>query len=292
MTTTPEPPPAHDDESGASGASGVSDPTGAASAGATSGGAAAGSGLGAGTGAGAGTGGPTNPAGPAAAGEPADSADDRFDRRIALGVVAALAVVGTVGPFGWHLLSNVTGSSNAAGGVAAVAAGGGGAGANGAAAVIVATASSPSASPTTSGNSAAASASASCSAAVAGAKTGSGTAPSVNAWVVKAAPSVSALRTDSATLKAVVVSQDAAAVPAAAKALCDNVSTASLLDANPEAVNATGWQAALSAYVAAATDALAGANHPAYFQAAQAQLAQGEQELDVLTAHITATANQ
>ncbi|MEY9935375.1 hypothetical protein ABH926_010056 [Catenulispora sp. GP43] len=270
MTTTPEPPPAHDDESGASG------PTAAGSAGA-------------GAGAGTGSGGPAGPAGPAI---PDDPADDRFDRRIALGVVAALAVVGTVGPFGWHLLSNVTGSSKASGAVAAVAAGGGGAGSNGAAAVIVATTSSPSASPTTSGSSAAESASASCAAAVAGAKTGSGTAPTVNAWVVKAAPSVGALRSDSATLKAVVVSQDAAAVPAAAKALCDNVSTASLLDANPDSVNATGWQAALSAYVAAATDALAGANHPAYFQAAQAQLAQGEQELDVLTAHITATANR
>lgn len=37
-----------------------------------------------------------------------------------------------------------------------------------------------------------------------------------------------------------------------------------------------------------ATDALAAANHPACHQAAQAQLAQGEQELDALSARIIA----
>jgi len=223
------------------------------------------------------------------------SAEDRFDRRIAFGVVAALAVIGTVGPFGWHLLSTTTGSSSSAGAAiaAAGAGGGGGAGSNGVAAVVpAATTSSPSASPTTSGATAVQSASASCSAAAGGAKTGSGTAASVDAWVVTAAPSIATLRTDSATLHTIVVTQDATAATDAAKALCDTVGTASRLDAVPDPVVSTGWQAALSAYVAAATDALAGANHPAYFQAAQAQLAQGEQELDALTAHVTANAHR
>ena len=228
----------------------------------------------------------------------AAGADDRFDRRIAFGVVAALAVIGAVGPFGWHLLSNITGSSSSAGAAVAAAGGGGGggggggAGSNGAAAVApAATTSSPSASPTTSGATTVQIASVSCSTAVNGAKTGSGTAASVEAWVVKAAPSVAALRNDSATLHTIVVTQDPAAVPDAAKSLCDTVSTASRFDAAPDSVVSTGWQAALSAYAAAATDALAGADHPPYFQAAQAQLAQAEQELDVLTAHITANAH-
>lgn len=227
------------------------------------------------------------------------STDDRFDRRIAFGVVAALAVVGAVGPFGWHLLSASTGSSSPAGAAVAAAGGGGGggggggAGSNGAAAVVAAAAtSSPSASPTASDAATVQSASASCSAAVSGAKTGSGTAASVDAWVVTAAPSIATLRTGSATLHTIVVAQDAPAVPGAAKSLCDTVGTASRLDAVPDPVVATGWQAALSAYVAAATDALAGAGHPAYFQAAEAQLAQGEQELDALTAHITANAHR
>ena len=238
MTTTPEPPPVHDGESG--------------------------------------------------------GADDGFDRRIAFGVVAALAVVGAVGPFGWHLLSTSSGTSKSASAAAAAVNGrGGGAGSNGAAAVApAAITSSPSASPATSGAAAAQGASASCSGAVSGAKTGGGTAASVDAWVAEAAPSVAALRTGSATLHTVVVTQDAAAVPDAAKTLCDTVSAASRLDAVPDPVVSTGWEAALSAYAAAATDALASANHPAYFQAAQAQLAQGEQELDVLTAHITANAHR
>jgi hypothetical protein len=240
MTMTPEPPPVHDDESGA---------------------------------------------------------DDRFDRRIAFGVVAVLAVVAAVGPFGWHLLAIRSGGSKSGSAVAAAVNGrGGGAGSNGNAAVAnlaaATSGASPSANPATSGNAAAAGASASCSAAVSGGKAGSGTAASVDVWVAKAAPSVAALRTGSASLHAVVVTQDAAAVPEAAKSLCDTVSTASRLDAIPDPVDSTGWQAALSAYVAAATDALAGANHPAYFQAAQAQLVQGEQELDVLTAHITANAHR
>lgn len=221
----------------------------------------------------------------------------RFDLRIALGVVAVLAVVAAVGPFGWHLLSRGGGGSAAS--AVAVArgngGGGGGAGSNGVAAVVspAATSSSSSASPAPAAESAAQRASAACSAALSAARTGSGTAASVDAWVVKAAPSVSALRSDSAALHAVVVGQDAAAVPAAAESMCVTVSTASRLDANPDSVDATSWQAALSAYVAGATDALAGAsNHTAYYQAAQAQLTQGEQELDVLTAHITANAHR
>ena len=204
-----------------------------------------------------------------------------------------MAVVGAVGPFGWHLLSNGFGGSSKSGSSAVAAAGGGGgAGSNGNAAVASPAAESSSASPAA-GSSAAERASASCSAALSGAKTGSGTAASVGDWVAKAAPSVSALRVGSAGLHAVVVRQDAAAVPAAAMSLCDSVSSASQLDAIPDAVDATAWEAALSAYVAGATDALAGAsNHPAYYQAAQAQLAQGEQELDVLTARITATAHR
>jgi hypothetical protein len=240
----------------------------------------------------------TTPEPPPVHDDESGSADDRFDRRIAFAVVAALAVVGAVGPFGWHLLSTNSGTSKSASAAAGAltgrgGGGGGGAGANGAAAVVpAATISSPSANPTTSANPAAAAASASCSSAVSGVKTGSGTAASVDAWVVKAAPSIAALRTGSATLHTVVVTQDPAAVPDAAKSLCDTVSTASRLDAVPDPVDSSGWQAALSAYVAAATDALAGANHAAYFQAAQAQLTQGEQELDVLTAHITANAHR
>uniref|UniRef100_UPI001892858C hypothetical protein n=1 Tax=Catenulispora rubra TaxID=280293 RepID=UPI001892858C len=75
-----------------------------------------------------------------------------------------------------------------------------------------------------------------------------------------------------------------------AKGLCDEVGSVGQLAAMPDTVGATAWQAALSAYVAGATDALAAAsNHPAYYQAAQAQLAQGEQELDALSARIIAT---
>lgn len=219
----------------------------------------------------------------------AGAADDRFDRRIAIGVVVALAVVGTVGPFGLHLLSNGSGGSKAAAAaVVAAGGGGGGAGSNGIAAVVpAATTSSPSpvANP-------AEAASAACAAALAAANStggGSATTSSVRAWGVTAAPSISALRTDSATLHGIVVSQDPAAVPATAKSLCDHAGTGGQLAAMPDAVGATAWRAALSAYIAAATDALAAANnHPAYWQAAQAQLAQGEQELDTLTSHITA----
>jgi hypothetical protein len=234
----------------------------------------------------------TTPEPPPVHDDDSGSADDRFDRRIAFGVVAALAVVGAVGPFGWHLLSTNSGTSkSAAAAVAAVNGRGGGAGSNGIAAVANPAAQSSTASPGANAVTAQ-SASASCSSAVNGAKTGSGTAASVDAWVVKAAPSIAALRTGSATLHTVVVTQNAAGVPAAAKSLCDTVSTASQLDAVPDPANSTGWQAALSAYAAAATDALAGGTHPSYFQAAQSQLAQGEQELDVLTAHITANANR
>ena len=236
----------------------------------------------------------TTPEPPPARDDESGSDDVRFDLRIALGVVAVLAVVAAVGPFGWHLLSRGGGGSSASA-VAVARGGGGGAGSNGVAAVVspAATSGSSSASPAPAAESAAQRASAACSAALSGAKTGSGTAASVDAWVVKAAPSVSALRSDSAALHAVVVSQDAAAVPAAAESMCVTVGTASRLDANPDSVDATSWQAALSAYVAGATDALAGAsNHTAYYQAAQAQLTQGEQELDVLTAHITANAHR
>jgi hypothetical protein len=233
---------------------------------------------------------------PPARDDESGSDDVRFDRRIALGVVAALAVVGTVGPFGWHLLSNTVGGSSTSASAAAAAGGsGGGAGSNGNAAVAspAAATSSSSASPPPAAGSAAERASAACSGALSGANAGGGTAASVDAWVAKAAPSVSALRADSAALHVVVVSQDATTVPAAAESLCGTVSTASRLDASPDALDAASWQAALSAYVAGATDALAGAsNHPAYYQAAQAQLAQGEQELDVLTARITANAHR
>lgn len=248
MTTTPEPPPAHDDESG----------VGAA------------------------------------------AADDRFDRRIAFGVVAALAVVGSVGPFGWHLLSSGSGGFSVASGAAVVGAGHGGAGSNGIAAVVNPAAPTINASPglaadTSTPVTAATSASASCAAALGNAKSvngsnaSNGTTSSIGGWAIVATPTVNALRIDAATLHSIVIRQDAAAVPTAAKSLCDHVGSVGQLAAMPDTVGATAWQAALSAYVAGATDALAAVNyHPAYFQAAQAQLTQGEQELDALSARITA----
>lgn len=240
----------------------------------------------------------TPPEPPPAHDDESGAADDRFDRRIAFGVVAALAVVGAVGPFGWHLLSTNTGSSNSAGASTSATGNGGGAGSNGNAAVAnpaAATSSSspsPSATPTTS-NPAAAGASASCAAALGNAKSvsgSSGTISSIGGWAIMATPNVNALRANAASLHGIVVQQDAAAVPAAAKGLCDEVGSVGQLAAMPDTVGATAWQAALSAYVAGATDALAAAtNHPAYYQAAQAQLAQGEQELDALSARIIAT---
>ncbi|WP_194925189.1 hypothetical protein [Catenulispora pinisilvae] len=239
----------------------------------------------------------TTPEQPPSGDDESGAADDRFDRRIAFGVVAALAVVGSVGPFGWHLLSNGSGSSKGSSGV--VAAGNGGAGSNGNAAVANPAAvtsspsasASPSASPTTGGP--AAGASASCAAALGNASSvsnGSGTMASIGGWAIMATPSVNALRSDAATLHGIVLRQDAAAVPAAAKALCDQVASEGQLAAMPDTVGATAWQAALSAYVAGATDALAAAtNHPAYYQAAEAQLAQGGLELDALSARIIAT---
>ena len=216
--------------------------------------------------------------------------DARFDTRIAVGITAALLVVGAVGPFGWHLLSSNSGGSKAA--AAAAIGGGGGAGSNANAAVANPAAATSKPSPSATPASAAEAAGAACAAALGNANSttsGSGTTASVRAWGVTAAPSISALRTDSATLQGVVVSQDAAAVPVTAKSLCDHAGTGGRLAAMPDAVGATAWRAALSAYIAAATDALAAANnHPAYWQAAQAQLTQGEQELDTLTAHITA----
>ncbi|MEY9860955.1 hypothetical protein ABH935_006593 [Catenulispora sp. GAS73] len=243
----------------------------------------------------------TPPETPPARDDESGAADDRFDRRIAFGVVAALAVVGAVGPFGWHLLSTNTGSSNSAGASTSATGnggGGGGAGSNGNAAVAnpAATTSSASASPSaapSASNPAAAGASASCAAALGNAKSvagGSGTIASIGGWAIMATPSVNALRANAASLHGIIVQQDAAAVPAAAKGLCDEVGSVGQLAAMPDTVGATAWQAALSAYVAGATDALAAAtNHPAYYQAAQAQLAQGEQELDALSARIIAT---
>jgi hypothetical protein len=219
------------------------------------------------------------------AGAAAGADDARFDTRIALGITAALLVVGAVGPFGWHLLSSTTGGSTA-GAAAAAAVGGGGAGANANAAVASPAAATSKPTTANPAESAAAACTAALNASPAG---GSATTASVRAWGVTAAPSISALRTDSATLHGIVVSQDAAAVPVTAKSLCDHAATGGQLTAMPDTVGSTAWRAALSAYIAAATDALAAANnHPAYWQAAQAQLAQGEQELDTLTGHITA----
>jgi len=240
----------------------------------------------------------TPPEPPPAHDDESGAADDRFDRRIAFGVVAALAVVGAVGPFGWHLLSTNAGSSSSASAAASATGGNGGAGSNGNAAVANPAAATSSASPSPSatpsaGNPAAAGASASCAAALGNAKSvsgGSGTISSIGGWAIMATPSVNALRANAAALHGIIVQQDAAAVPAAAKGLCDEVGGVGQLAAMPDNVGATAWQAALSAYVAGATDALAAAsNHPAYYQAAQAQLAQGEQELDALSARIIAT---
>jgi hypothetical protein len=249
----------------------------------------------------------TTPEPPAAHDDEAGAADNRFDQRIAFAVIGALAVVAAVGPFGWHMLSSNFGSSaNSA--VAALGGGangsgngtgidngtGGGAGSNGAAAVTSpATSTTPSAGSTSSkGRTAAQSASASCTAALDTNPVGTtnGTSPSIGSWADMATPSINALRTNAATLRGIVTHQDASAVPAAAKSLCDNVGSAGQLAAMPDAVGAAAWQAALSAYVAGAADALAAtSSHPAYYQAAEAQLVQGDEELDALAARITAT---
>lgn len=248
----------------------------------------------------------TTPEPPRAPDDESGTADDRFDLGIAFAVVAALAVAAAFGPFGWHLLSTTSGASKSASTVTlttdlsgnGVVGSGGGAGSNGIAAIANPAAESnpatPGASPTST-HSATAGANASCTAAlgnaspVSGTGTGTGTPASISAWAVMATPSVNALRANAATLHGIVTRQDATAVPTAAKGLCDEVGSVGNLAAMPDTVGAAAWQAALSAYVAGATDALAATNHPAYFQAAQAQLAQGEQELDALSARITAT---
>lgn len=239
----------------------------------------------------------STPEPPPARDDESGAADDRFDRRIAFGVVAALAVIGAVGPFGWHLFSNGSGGSTSAGAAVAAAGNGngGGAGSNGNAAVASPAAASSTASPSanpTSSNPAAASASAACAAALgnAGSVSGSnGTTAAIGNWAIMATPSVNALRANAANLNAIVIRHDAVAVPTAAQSLCDEVGSVGKLAAMPDTVGATAWQAALSAYVAGATDALAAAKDPAYYQAAQAQIAQGEQELNALSARIIAT---
>jgi hypothetical protein len=219
--------------------------------------------------------------------------EERFDRRIAIGVVVGLAIVGAIGPFGWHFLSANNPASKAAGAAAGTLVGqSGGTGSNANAAVAPGAANSPNpatVNPATP-NPAAANANTSCAAALGNAtqvSTTTGTVSSIGGWALAATPSVKALRAEAANLHAIVIRQDTSAAPTSAESLCDQVGGVSRLPAMPDGVGASAWQGALSAYVAAASNALAAVNgSTGYWQDADAQLAQGGQELDALSARI------
>jgi len=193
--------------------------------------------------------------------------EDRFDRRVAFGVVAALALMGAVSPFGWHLFSKTSTTV-----------------VNGAAVVADAAVRS---------QDLMADANASCSTAmrhVPSVNTAGGNVSTIGDWAITATPSVDALRSKATALRAVVARRDTAAVPGVVKSLCDQVNSETKLGAMRDRTGTSAWQAALTAYAAVGTDVLTAPDgDSATYRTADARLRAGEQQLDVLSARIIST---
>jgi hypothetical protein len=90
--------------------------------------------------------------------------------------------------------------------------------------------------------------------------TTTGTAAGIGNWASKATPSINALRADAANLKTAAAAHDPAAIATSAQAMCTSLVKVSSLPAMPDAAGSAAWAAGITAYAAAANDALKGAS--------------------------------
>ncbi|MEY9862181.1 hypothetical protein ABH935_007826 [Catenulispora sp. GAS73] len=121
--------------------------------------------------------------------------------------------------------------------------------------------------------------------------TQTGTAAAIGTWSAQATASVNKLRADAAALQSALNLGHTDAVASAANTLCLAYPGIAAVPPMPDAAGSQAWSSAASAFATAATESLRGASgNPDALSAAFDNLAQGNKQLDALSARIMSAA--